>query len=58
VAGAVTRALKNRALGRDPALCGLALALGYYFVKKAIRLYEIPKQTQEPERQGTQRKES
>ena len=36
----------------------LALALGFYFVKKAIRLYEIPKQTQEPERQGTQGKES
>ena len=35
----------------------LALALGFYFVKKAIRLYEIPKQTQEPERQGTLGKE-
>jgi uncharacterized membrane protein (DUF373 family) len=35
----------------------LALALGYYFVKQAIRLYEIPKQPQEPERQGTQGKE-
>jgi cytochrome c-type biogenesis protein CcmE len=36
----------------------IALALGFYFVKKAIRLYEIPKQAQEAERKGTQGKES
>jgi len=39
-------------------IAGIILAQGCYFVKKAIRLREIPKQTQEPERQGTQRKES